>query len=175
MLCADWKSCHDGNCSASRGLPSDAEQLSRVTEFSEFALNNHYRFVFLHTLPSMIVFQLEYALFYQFYSEISTFSIKKYSVRLLSTTSWRHARSRLKPTRIQVRRKYSERVKIAENLIKGCNKKIRHSPFYCICHYFVFWLSSENLKYLFDVSGVTISRGVQNGNKVDTIKSVQQS
>ena len=25
---------HEGNCSASRGLPSDAEQLSRVTEFS---------------------------------------------------------------------------------------------------------------------------------------------
>ena len=31
---------HEGNCSASRGLPSDAEQLSRVTEFSctEYAL-----------------------------------------------------------------------------------------------------------------------------------------
>ena len=31
---ADWKFRHEGKCSASRGLPSDAEQLSRVMEFS---------------------------------------------------------------------------------------------------------------------------------------------
>ena len=36
---------------------------------------------------SPIVFKLEYALFYQFNAEITTFSIKKCSVRLLSTTS----------------------------------------------------------------------------------------
>ena len=31
----------------------------------QFAPNNHYRFCFLHTLPSMIVFKLGFALFYQ--------------------------------------------------------------------------------------------------------------
>ena len=31
---AEWKFRHEGNCSALRDLPSDAEQLSRVTEFS---------------------------------------------------------------------------------------------------------------------------------------------
>ena len=30
---ADWKFHHEGTCSASRGLPSDAKQLSRVTKF----------------------------------------------------------------------------------------------------------------------------------------------
>ena len=55
-----------GYCSASRGLPN-----------FEFTLNNHYRFFFLHTLPSMIVFKLGYELFYQFHTERSTFSIKK--------------------------------------------------------------------------------------------------
>ena len=30
----DRKICHEGHCSASRGLPSDAEQWSRVTDFS---------------------------------------------------------------------------------------------------------------------------------------------
>ena len=34
MWGADWKFLREGNCSALRGLPSDAEQLSRVTEFS---------------------------------------------------------------------------------------------------------------------------------------------
>ena len=31
---ADWKFSHEGNCSTSQSLPSDAEQLSRVMEFS---------------------------------------------------------------------------------------------------------------------------------------------
>ena len=33
-ICNDREFGHESNCSASRGLPSDAEQLSRVTEFS---------------------------------------------------------------------------------------------------------------------------------------------
>ena len=68
--------------SASRYLPSDAEQLSRVTEFS-FAPNNHYRFFFLHVLPSTIAFRSDYVSFYQFHAGINTFSSKKCSVRLL--------------------------------------------------------------------------------------------
>ena len=40
-LCGtDRKIRPEGKCSASRGLPSDAEQLSRVTDF-QFASNNH--------------------------------------------------------------------------------------------------------------------------------------
>ena len=70
---------------------------------------------FLYTCPSTIVFKLESALFYQFYAEISIFSIKKCSVRLLSTKSWSHARGRL--TLPCIRRKYPERVKIAENRV----------------------------------------------------------
>ena len=31
---ADWKFSYESSCSASRGSPSDAEHLSRVTEFS---------------------------------------------------------------------------------------------------------------------------------------------
>ena len=53
----------------------------------QFVPNNHYRLFFLHTLPSAIVSKIGYALFYQFYAEISTFSIKNFSVRLLPTTS----------------------------------------------------------------------------------------
>ena len=50
----------------------------------QFEPNNHYRFFFLHTLPSTIAFRLEYVLFYQLYAKITTFfSIKKRSVRLL--------------------------------------------------------------------------------------------
>ena len=82
-----------------------------------------YFIFFKHTLPSAIVFKLGYSLFYQLYAvyaEISTFSIKKCSVRHPSTTSWRHARGRLTPPGI--RRKYPERLKIAENL--SCIQKI---------------------------------------------------
>ena len=74
---------HKGICLASRGLPSDAEQLSRVTEFSIHS-NNHYGLFFLHTSPSIIAGRLEYVLFYQFYTEISNFAIKKCSVRFFS-------------------------------------------------------------------------------------------
>ena len=49
--------------------------------------NNHYRFFFLHTLPSTIALRLKYVLFYQFYAKITTFfSIKKCSGLLLSDT-----------------------------------------------------------------------------------------
>ena len=50
------------------------------------APNNHFRFFFLHTLPSSIIFKLWHALFYQFYAEISIFSIKNCSIRLLFTS-----------------------------------------------------------------------------------------
>ena len=70
---ADWKFCHEGNCSASRGLPGDAEQLPEWRNF-QFAPQSHYGFFFLlHTLLSTIAFRLEYVLFYQFYSKITTF------------------------------------------------------------------------------------------------------
>ena len=41
---------------------------------------------FLHTLPSMVVFKLEYAVFDLFYAGINAFAIKKCSVWLLSMT-----------------------------------------------------------------------------------------
>ena len=73
---ADWKFHHESNCSASRGLPSDAEQLPEWQNF-QFAPKNHYGFFFLHTVtatvPSRIAFRLEYVLFYQFYLKIGTF------------------------------------------------------------------------------------------------------
>ena len=80
----------------------------------------HYRFFFLHTRPLTIVFKLVYALFYKFYTERSTFSIKKCSVRFLSTKSYRHARSHLTP--LGIRRKCPERVKIAKNLVGYARK-----------------------------------------------------
>ena len=39
----------------------------------QFAPKNHYGFIFLYTLPSTIAFRLEYVLFYQFYTKITTF------------------------------------------------------------------------------------------------------
>ena len=72
MWGADWKFGHKGNCSASWGLPNDAEQLPEWRNF-QFAPKNHYGFFFLHTLPSTIAFRLEYVLFYQFYAKITTF------------------------------------------------------------------------------------------------------
>ena len=79
----------------------------------QFASHNYYWFFFLHTLPSTSVFKLGYALFYQFYAKIRTFSIKKCSVWLLSMTSWCQALGHLTPPGI--RRKYPEWVKITEN------------------------------------------------------------
>ena len=73
MVVRCWKFHHEGNCSASRGLPSDAEQL-HVPEWRnfQFAPMNHCGFYFLHTLLSTIAFRLEYVLFYQFYAKITT-------------------------------------------------------------------------------------------------------
>ena len=51
-----------------------------------FALNKHNGFFFLHTVPSTIAFKVQCALFCQYNAEISTFSVKKCSVRLLPTT-----------------------------------------------------------------------------------------
>ena len=48
MRGADW----------SRGLPSDAEQYYPEWQNFQFAPNNHYKFFFLHTLSSNIVFKL---------------------------------------------------------------------------------------------------------------------
>ena len=67
---ADWKFRHSGNCSASRGLPRDAEQLPEWRNFqiAQFPL----WILFLHTLPSTIAFRLENVLFYQVYLKIAT-------------------------------------------------------------------------------------------------------
>ena len=95
-----------------------ADWKSRVTVIqSNGIFNSHLKTIidFLHSLPSTIEFKLECALFYKFCAKISTFSIKKCSCWLLSTTFWRHARGRL--TSPRMRRKYPERVKIAENLV----------------------------------------------------------
>ena len=53
--------------------------------------------------------------FYQFYTKMCTFSIKKFSVQHLSATSSCHAWGRFTPP--HVRRKYPEWVKIVENLV----------------------------------------------------------
>ena len=55
------------------------------------------RFFLLRTLPSTFVLKFEDALFYQCCAKISTYSIRKCSVLVQSTTSWRHARGRLTP------------------------------------------------------------------------------
>ena len=62
--------------------------LNSYLELRNFQLapNNHCEFFFLHTLPSAIAFNHLYALFYKYYSEISTFSINKCSDRHLPTT-----------------------------------------------------------------------------------------
>ena len=93
--------------------------------FFQFAPNNHYRSFFLHTLPSTIVFKLDYVVFYKFYTEDTTFPIKKCSVRHPSSTHWHHVRGRLTPP--CVRQKYPERVKIVENLV-WCARKCFLSP-----------------------------------------------
>ena len=64
--------------------------------------------------------------FYQFYAEISTFSIKKCLVRLLSMMPRRHARGRLTPPGI--RWKYAELVKIAKNLVGYARKEFLVYP-----------------------------------------------
>ena len=72
MWGADYKFRHSGKCSASRGLPNDAEHLPEWRNF-QFAPKNHYGLFFLHTLPSTIAFRLEYVLFYHFYAIITIF------------------------------------------------------------------------------------------------------
>ena len=98
----DWKFRHEGNCSASLGL---------------------------QTLLTMIVFKLEYVLFYQFYVKMYPFSTKKCSVRHLSSMSWRHAWGHLASPR--VRWKYPEQMKITENVVGYA--RITHL---CLASYF---------------------------------------
>ena len=64
----------------------------------QFAPNKHYGFFFLYTLTSSIAFRSLYALFYQYYAEIFTFSVKKCLVQLLPTalTSKRLAENDIK-------------------------------------------------------------------------------
>ena len=103
----------------------------------QFASNNHYKFFFLHTLPSTTV--INYALFYQFCVKISTFSIKKCSVQLPSTTSWRHARGRLTPPRVQ--KGYAR--KLAVQGLKVCKEEVGNAyviqrqtwRMICLCSY----------------------------------------
>ena len=120
-------------------IPSRGHEACRVMQTSypewrnfQFAPNNHYRFVFLHTLPSTIIFKLEYALLHEFYAEISTLSIKKYSVRLLSTTSWSHARGRL--TLPGIKQKYRERVKITENFVGYASQRMGQKILFYPCY-----------------------------------------
>ena len=84
-----WKFCQE--CKAWRGM------LNSYTEWwnFQFAPNNHCGFFFLHTFLSKITFKLNYALFYQFYTKMSTFSAKKRSVfgtcmRHLCRNIWWH-------------------------------------------------------------------------------------
>ena len=48
------------------------------------APHDHYRFFFLHSLPLIILYKLEYALFYEFYANISQLAVKKCSFPLPS-------------------------------------------------------------------------------------------
>ena len=68
----EWKFRHEGNCSASRGLPSDTEQLFRVMEFS-IRTEQPLLILFLAYSSFDNAFRLEYVLFYQFYAKITTF------------------------------------------------------------------------------------------------------
>ena len=61
-----------GYCSASQGLPSDAEQLSRVTEFS-IPTEQPWWILFLAYSSFALTFVLENVLFYQIYAQITTF------------------------------------------------------------------------------------------------------
>ena len=82
MWDTDWKFHHEGNCSASRSLPSDAEKLSRVTEFSIRTEQPLWISFFAYS-SFAITFILENVLFYQIYAQIIHFSIKRCSVRFL--------------------------------------------------------------------------------------------
>ena len=84
----DWKFCHEGNCSASQDLLSDAEQLPEWRNF-RFAPKNHYGCFFLHTFPSTIAFRLEYVLFYQFFAKIATFFLSRKVQYGSSLIRWR--------------------------------------------------------------------------------------
>ena len=117
---ADWKFRHSGNCSASRGSTGDAEQLPEWRNF-QFAPKKHYGFFFLHTLPSPIAFRLEYVLFYQIYANITIFSIKKSSVRLLS---YRLTLNRLAETDVKWRQKWHQNVKTV--ILTSCTRVVLH-------------------------------------------------
>ena len=70
---------------STRGLPSDTEKYPEWRNF-QVAQNSHYGFFFLHTFPLAIAFKLRFVLFHQFNAKISIFAAKKYSVWLLSMT-----------------------------------------------------------------------------------------
>ena len=76
--CLDYKTLHGCKVqlknSATRVTvqPSDAEQSSRVTEFS-IRTEQPLLILFLHNLPSAVAFMFEFVLLYQIYAKITTF------------------------------------------------------------------------------------------------------
>ena len=88
MWGVDWKFRHEGNCSASRGLP-------RVMEFS-ICTEQPWWILFLHTLPSTIAFKLLLPLFYRLLPTFGTSKcLAKNDARnwrnIVKKTSWHHA------------------------------------------------------------------------------------
>ena len=123
LWCADSKFRHEGSCSASRDLPSDAEHLPGWRNF-QFAPKNHYELFFLHTLPSKIVFKLPYALLlkhwniYDMIDSVSTYDVDitkrlaendvkiwRDDVKIwrddIKNTTWRHARESSYTSRVR--------------------------------------------------------------------------
>ena len=73
MRC-NWKFRHESNCSASLNKPRYAKQLSRVTEFS--VCTKQPLWIRFLAFSFTVVFELGYALLYQFYAKINIFSIR---------------------------------------------------------------------------------------------------
>ena len=103
---------YSGNCSTSRGLPSDAEKLPEWRNF-QFAPKNHYGF--LHTLPSTIAFRLDYVLFYKFYAKYLHFSIKKRFVLKGNRLSYALTSKRLAETDVKMTSRCQNDIKTSKS------------------------------------------------------------
>ena len=108
------------NCLASPGLPSDAEQLSRVTEFS-IRTEQPLQILFLVYSSFDNAFRLEYVLYCQFYAKITTLSIKKSSVRHLSYTLMS---KRLKETIVKMTSRRQTDVRTV--ILMSCTRVVLH-------------------------------------------------
>ena len=87
MYGVDRKICHEGHWSASRGLPSDAEKWSRVTDFSIHTIHPWKRF-FTFWLTT---FDLQSRTCYK----VTLFSFKDFLVKFKSVDATRDPRSGL--------------------------------------------------------------------------------